>query len=82
MLVFDQVRTCRSFLMPNQVSPWLAHLELLGKTEGFLTYLQISEALPPEMVDPEEIENVVDQLKQAGIRVVEATTDSLRPRFT
>ena len=63
--------------MPNQRHQWRAHLELLGKTQGFLTYLQINEALPPEMVDPEEIENAVDQLKQAGIRVVETTTDSI-----
>ena len=33
--------------MTNQVPRWLAHLELLGKTEGFLTFLQISQASIP-----------------------------------
>ena len=49
---------------------WLQHLNALGQSQGFLTYAQVNESLPLAMVDPEEIESIVEQLKSSGIRVV------------
>jgi Sigma-70 factor, region 1.1 len=51
-------------------SPWLLHLKALGQSQGFLTYAQVNERLPLALVDPEEIDTIVEQLKRSGIRVV------------
>jgi RNA polymerase primary sigma factor len=51
---------------------WLEDLEALGKSQGYLTYAQINGSLPLAIVDPEEIEKIVEQLKRSGIRVVPA----------
>jgi hypothetical protein len=54
----------------DEDSSWLRHLKALGQSQGFLTYAQVNERLPLTMVDPEEIETIVQQLKSSGIRVV------------
>ena len=56
--------------MSDEESSWLQHLKRLGLSQGFLTYAQVNESLPLTMVDPEEIEAIVEQLKRSGIRVV------------
>lgn len=56
--------------MTNEEPPWLRYLKALGQPHGFLTYAQVNEKLPRAMVDPEEIEAVVEQLKRSGIRIV------------
>jgi Sigma-70 factor, region 1.1 len=56
--------------MSDEDSSWLRLLKALGKSQGFLTYAQVNERLPRAMVDPEEIEAIVEQLKSLGIRVV------------
>ena len=46
-------------------------LKKLDQQQGFLTFMQINDELPSEIVDPEKIEAIVEQLIWAGIRVVE-----------
>jgi hypothetical protein len=48
----------------------MRHLKALGQSQGFLTFAQVNENLPLAIVDPEEIEAIVEQLKRSGIRVV------------
>ncbi|HKE96425.1 MAG TPA: RNA polymerase sigma factor region1.1 domain-containing protein, partial [Povalibacter sp.] len=38
---------------------------------GFLTFAQINQELPLELVDLAELESIAGQLQRAGIRVVE-----------
>jgi RNA polymerase primary sigma factor len=47
-----------------------AKLEGAGQSQGYLTYAQVNESLPLAIVDPEEIEEIVEQLKRSGIRIV------------
>jgi sigma-70-like protein len=54
----------------DEDSSWLRHLKALGQSQGFLSYAQVNERLPLALVDPEEIEAIVEQLKSSGIRVV------------
>jgi hypothetical protein len=54
----------------DEASSWLRHLKTLGQSQGFLTFAQVNESLPLAIVDPEEIERIVDQLKHSGISVV------------
>jgi hypothetical protein len=49
---------------------WLQHLKTLGQSQGFLTYVQVNKAMPLAIVDPVEIDAIVEQLKCSGIRVV------------
>jgi hypothetical protein len=54
----------------DEASSWLQRLKTLGQSQGFLTFAQVNESLPLAIVDPEEIERIVDQLKHSGIPVV------------
>jgi hypothetical protein len=56
--------------MSDEELAWLRHLNALGQSQGFLTYAQVNENLPVVMVDPLEIEEVVERLKRSGIRIV------------
>jgi RNA polymerase primary sigma factor len=49
----------------------LQQLMTLGQKRGFLTYAQVNERLPASVVDPLEIESIVEQLERFGVRVVE-----------
>ena len=56
--------------MSDETSWWLQHLTALGQSQGFLTYAQVNTGLPLAIVDPEKIEEIVEQLKRSGIRIV------------
>ena len=51
---------------------WLQNLKALGHSQGYLTCAQVNESLPLAIVDPEEIDKIVEQLKHSGIRIVPA----------
>ncbi|MDQ2994723.1 MAG: hypothetical protein M3R00_07240, partial [Pseudomonadota bacterium] len=42
-----------------------------GKDQGYLTYKEVNDHLPPEVVDPEMIEDIVAKLSDMGITVRE-----------
>ncbi len=54
----------------GKASTWLQRLQSMARQQGYLTYAQVNEGLPISMVDPEEIEAVVEELKRSGIQVV------------
>jgi hypothetical protein len=56
--------------MSDEEPTWLQRLKKLGLSQGLLTYAQFNESLPLAVVDPEEIDAIVEQLKRSGIRVV------------
>ena len=43
----------------------------LGKERGFITYDELNEALPPDQVSSEQIEDTMSQLSEMGINVIE-----------
>ncbi len=43
----------------------------LGKERGFVTYDELNEALPPDQVSSEQIEDTMSQLSEMGINVIE-----------
>lgn len=43
----------------------------LGREKGFITYAELSDHLPREIVDPEQIQNIVSMLNDMGIFVYE-----------
>lgn len=48
----------------------------LGKEQGYLTYSDINDHLPEDVVDPEQIEDVVNMINDMGITVFETTPDA------
>jgi RNA polymerase primary sigma factor len=47
-----------------------------GKEQGFLTYAEVNDHLPSEIVDPEQIEDIVNMINDMGIPVYEKAPDS------
>lgn len=46
-----------------------------GKEQGFLTYHEVNESLPDGIVDPEQIEDIVNMINDMGIEVHESAPD-------
>ena len=46
-----------------------------GKEQGFITYPEVTEYLPDEIVDPEQIEDIINMITDMGIEVHEFPPD-------
>ena len=46
-----------------------------GKEQGYLTYAEVNDSLPAEIVDPEQIEDIVSMINDMGIKVHEVAPD-------
>ncbi|HTE40608.1 MAG TPA: RNA polymerase sigma factor RpoD [Steroidobacteraceae bacterium] len=65
--------------IPNVADERQSQLKLLiarGKEQGFLTYAEVNDHLPSEIVDPEQIEDIVNMINDMGIPVYEKAPDS------
>lgn len=49
----------------------LRDLIAFGKDQGFLTFAEINKALPDDIVDPDQIEDIIAHLSDIGIDVIE-----------
>ncbi len=47
-----------------------------GKEQGFLTYAEVNDHLPDDIVDPEQIEDIIGMINDMGITVHEVAPDS------
>ncbi len=54
----------------------LKTLILLGKERGYLTYAEINDHLPDDMLDAEQIEGIISMLSDMGIRVYDEAPDA------
>jgi RNA polymerase primary sigma factor len=46
-----------------------------GKEQGFLTYHEVNDHLPDDIVDPEQIEDIINMINDMGISVHETAPD-------
>ncbi|MCG3143239.1 MAG: RNA polymerase sigma factor RpoD [Gammaproteobacteria bacterium] len=46
-----------------------------GKEQGFLTYTEVNDHLPDDIVDPEQIEDIINMINDMGITVSETAPD-------
>ncbi len=53
----------------------LKALILLGKERGYLTYAEINDHLPDDMLDAEQIENIISMINDMGIQVYDEAPD-------
>jgi len=47
-----------------------------GKEQGFLTYAEVNDHLPADIVDPEQVENIIGMINDMGIQVFETAPDA------
>ena len=47
-----------------------------GKEQGYLTYAEVNDHLPNEIVDPEQIEDIIAMINDMGIPVHEEAPDA------
>ena len=59
----------------NQQSQ-LKQLISRGKEQGYLTYAEVNDHLPDDIVDPEQIEDIINMINDMGISVHEEAPDS------
>ncbi len=46
-----------------------------GKDQGYLTYAEVNDHLPDGIVDPEQIEDIINMINDMGIKVYESPPD-------
>jgi len=63
-------------IVPEDRQSQLKLLIARGKEQGYLTYAQVNDHLPSEIVDPEQIEDIVNTINDMGIPVYEKAPDS------
>jgi RNA polymerase primary sigma factor len=66
----------RAPVMPEDRQSQLKLLIARGKEQGYLTYAQVNDHLPSEIVDPEQIEDIVNTINDMGIPVYEKAPDT------
>lgn len=53
----------------------LKQLIAKGKVQGYLTYTEVNDHLPSDIVDPEQIEDIISMINDMGIQVHEMAPD-------
>jgi RNA polymerase primary sigma factor len=54
----------------------LKTLIMLGKERGYLTYAEVNDHLPDEMLDAEQIEGIISMINDMGIQVYDEAPDA------
>ncbi len=54
----------------------LKQLVLRGTEQAYLTYAEVNDFLPAEIVDSEQVEDIIQMINDMGIKVVETAPDA------
>jgi len=60
----------------DQQQSQIRELIARGKEQGYLTYAEVNDHLPDDIVDPEQIEDIIGMISDMGITVHETAPDS------
>ena len=66
----------RATVTGNKQARQLKDLIARGKEQGYLTYAEVNDHLPNDIVDPEQIEDIVNMINDMGIPVHEKAPDA------
>jgi RNA polymerase primary sigma factor len=72
----DKLSNKRAKLSVNKQAQQLKDLIARGKEQGYLTYAEVNDHLPSGIVDPEQIEDIVNMINDMGITVHEKAPDA------
>jgi hypothetical protein len=78
----DKKASALSTGVPDERQSQLKLLIAKGKEQGFLTYGEVNDHLPSEIVDPEQIEDIVNMINDMGIPVYEKAPTARSPLTT
>ncbi len=67
---------CPRMIMDKKQQSRLKLLIEKGKEQGFLTYAEVNDHLPEDIVDPQQIEDIIGMINDMGILVHEVAPDS------
>jgi len=59
----------------EQQQSQLKQLIAKGKAQGYLTYAEVNDHLPSDIVDPEQIEDIIGMINDLGIKVHESAPE-------
>jgi RNA polymerase primary sigma factor len=59
----------------EQQQSQLKQLIAKGKAQGYLTYAEVNDHLPSDIIDPEQIDDIISMINDMGIQVYEAAPD-------
>ncbi len=63
-------------MMQHEQQSQLKLLIARGKEQGYLTYAEVNDHLPSDIVDPEQIEDIISMINDMGITVHEVAPDA------
>ena len=66
----------RAMISGSKPAQQLKELIARGKEQGYLTYAEVNDHLPNDIVDPEQIEDIVNMINDMGIAVHEKAPDA------
>ena len=66
----------RAVVGGNKPTQQLKELIARGKEQGYLTYAEVNDHLPNDIVDPDQIEDIVNMINDMGIAVHEKAPDA------
>jgi len=66
----------RAVISSAKPAQQLKELIARGKEQGYLTYTEVNDHLPNDIVDPEQIEDIVNMINDMGIAVHEKAPDA------
>ena len=66
----------RTVISGSKQAQQLKELIARGKEQGYLTYTEVNDHLPNDIVDPEQIEDIVNMINDMGITVHEKAPDA------
>ncbi|MFO1258013.1 MAG: RNA polymerase sigma factor RpoD [Gammaproteobacteria bacterium] len=64
-----------SYIDQDQQATQIQALIAAGKEKGYLTYADVSDLLPYHIVDPEQVEDIINMINDMGIAVYEEAPD-------
>jgi RNA polymerase primary sigma factor len=73
--VMGEKHTCESIMNPEQQQSQLKQLIAKGKAQGYLTYAEVNDHLPSDIMDPEQIDDIIGMINDMGIQVYEVAPD-------
>ncbi|CUR53019.1 RNA polymerase sigma factor RpoD [Buchnera aphidicola] len=62
--------------MEQKPKSQLKLLVLHGKEQGYLTYSEVNDYLPNNIIDPEQIKDIIQMINDLGIQIVEEARDA------
>ena len=67
---------CERRMNQEQQQSQIKQLIAKGKAQGYLTYAEVNDHLPNDIVDPEQIEDIISMISDMGIQVHEVAPDA------